>query len=88
MLVLAISKHNFCCAFLCLKNYETVLEYSLSVICLFSCVFQIQLRLGSQSSVALRLEKNDQRRSATGQIEVLLYFLHNQSFGLEFLLSR
>ncbi|XP_004512198.1 chaperone protein dnaJ 13-like isoform X1 [Cicer arietinum] len=29
----------------------------------------IQLRLGSQSSVALRLEKNDQRRSATGQIE-------------------
>ncbi|XP_027193025.1 chaperone protein dnaJ 13-like isoform X2 [Cicer arietinum] len=33
----------------------------------------IQLRLGSQSSVALRLEKNDQRRSATGQIEGIFW---------------
>jgi hypothetical protein len=69
--------------FCCLNDYKTVLEYSLSLICLVLYVFQIQLMLGSQSSVAVGWQKKDEKRTATGEVKVLLCFLHKQSFVLE-----
>jgi len=51
----------------------------------FSRVFQIQLMLGSQPSVAVGWKKEDERRTATADVKVLLYFLQNQSFVLEIL---
>lgn len=42
--------------------------------------------LGSQPSVAVGWKKEDERRTATAEVKVPLYFLQNQSSVLEILL--